>query len=339
MVGLSAAFRRTGADLPGGDPRPTHHAEMEGWFWRITAPDAGRVVVALCGINRHADGPWATTAIAVHPGAVTRSAALPDAAASDTAFEVVVPGHLDAGPSHLRSSIDDVELDVALADLREWPLRLGGGGLFSAVPWLSQYWHPHVLGGRASGAVSVAGERFELRDARVYAEKNWGAGFPSHWWWGEAHDFDDGADVCVAFGGGHLQAGPVGADVGGCVMRVGARVLRFAPPAALVRSHVDLESGRWTVVARRPGWRLDVDGHGDGRMPHVLPVPVPSERRNIDTDLEHLAGRMTVTLQRRGHVVYRGTSHLAGLEIGTTDDALAARQRAAVTPVLFDGLV
>jgi len=339
LLQLRSAFRRTGADLPGGDPRPTHDAEMEGWFWRFTDPTNGRVVVALCGINRHPDGAWATLAIAAHPDRVTRAAAVPGASASETVYEVVVPHHLDAGAGHVRTAVDDVELDVVLSDLRRWPLRLGGGGVFSTVPWLSQYWHPHVLGGRANGTVSVGGERYELRDAGVYAEKNWGAGFPTHWWWGEAHDFDDGADVCVAFGGGHLRAGPIGTNVGGCVIRLGDRVVRFAPPTALVRSHVDLDTGRWSVVARRPGWRLDVEGDGDGRMPHVLPVPVPSERRNIDTDLEHLAGRMTVTLQRKGDVVYRGTSHLAGLEVGTTDDRLAARQRAAFAPARVEGHV
>ena len=58
LTGLVAAYRRTGADLPGGDPRPTHHAEMEGWFWRCTDVRRDRVVVALCGINRQAAGDW-----------------------------------------------------------------------------------------------------------------------------------------------------------------------------------------------------------------------------------------------------------------------------------------
>ena len=33
---LVAAYRRTGADVPFGDPVPSHGAEMEGWFWRVT---------------------------------------------------------------------------------------------------------------------------------------------------------------------------------------------------------------------------------------------------------------------------------------------------------------
>ena len=29
-------YRRTGADVPFGDPLPSHGTEMEGWFWRVT---------------------------------------------------------------------------------------------------------------------------------------------------------------------------------------------------------------------------------------------------------------------------------------------------------------
>ena len=38
---LVAAYRRTGADLPFGDPLPSHGSEMEGWFWRVTDSASG----------------------------------------------------------------------------------------------------------------------------------------------------------------------------------------------------------------------------------------------------------------------------------------------------------
>ena len=79
---LAAAYRRTGADVPYGDPLPSHGTEMEGWFWRFTDQTSGRVVVALCGVNRHPGGDWATVAVAVHPGQVVRSAVLDLADAS-----------------------------------------------------------------------------------------------------------------------------------------------------------------------------------------------------------------------------------------------------------------
>ena len=46
----------------------------------------------------------------------------------------------------------------------------------------------------------------------------------------------------------------------------------------------------------------------------MLPVPLPAERRNIGTDLEHLAGHLSLEIS--GRVQYRGETDLAGLEIG-----------------------
>jgi hypothetical protein len=100
---LDALYRRTGANLPYSDPRPSHGAQMEGYFWRVTDVESSRVI---------------------------------------------------------------------------------------------------------------------FHDAEIYAEKNWGAGFPERWWWGQAQGFEH-PDVCVAFGGGRLTAGPLAITVGGVVVRVG----------------------------------------------------------------------------------------------------------------------
>ena len=99
--------------------------------------------------------------------------------------------------------------------------------------------------------------------------------------------------------------------VGGAVVRIGDEVLRFAPPLSSVRSSTD--GTRWEVTARdhRCNLRLVDVGPGD---PHVLPVPIPAERRNVDTDFEYLAAHMTIKLT--GAVRYSGESHLAGVETG-----------------------
>jgi len=285
---------------------------MEGYFWRITDVAAGRVLVVLCGVNRHPDGDWATVAVAAHPGGFVRSAVLDGAHASADEFRV------EAGDGAFAATATEVHVDLgsdACADLTlgrpvEWPLALGAGGLFSAMPFLGQYWHPHLLGGEASGTASIGGQAWEFAGAEVYAEKNWGAGFPEKWWWGQAQGFDR-PDVCVAFGGGRLTAGPLAVNVGGVVVRVGAHVVRLAPPFS--RVHSDTDGRRWEVRAHGHGYRVHIVGTGVGE-PHVLPVPLPAQRRNIDTDFEHLAGHLTLRVS--GRLDYVGESDLAALEIG-----------------------
>jgi hypothetical protein len=102
--------------------------------------------------------------------------------------------------------------------------------------------------------------------------------------------------------------------VSGVVVRLGDRVIRITPPSP-VRSEVT--PGRWSLRARSLRWQVDLDGDGTALEPHVLPVPLPAERRNVDTDFEHLAGRLHCVVRERGKVVFDGTSELAGLEIGS----------------------
>jgi tocopherol cyclase len=302
--------------VPFGDPLPSHGTEMEGWFWRLSDPVDGRVVVALCSANRHHDGDWSTAAIALHPGGVVRSAAIDSVSADRERLSVIAQSGadtVDASGDRLRMVLGDTEVDLTFEDAYDWPKAFGGGGVFSSVPFLNQYWHPYRLGGRASGTVACGDQCWTFTDATFYCERNWGSGFPRRWWWGQAHDFN-GADVCVAFSGGLLELGPLSRDVTGVVVRLGDRVLRITPPA-LVSCTCDGE--RWRIDARAVRYRVELDGRGDGMEPHVLPVPLPAERRNIDADYEYLAGSLRCTVRDWGRTIFNGTSELAGLEIGS----------------------
>ncbi|MDA0250699.1 MAG: tocopherol cyclase family protein [Actinomycetota bacterium] len=313
---LVNAYRRTGADIPFGNPLPSHGTEMEGWFWRVSDEASGRVLIALCSVNRHPDGDWSTTAVGVHPGGVVRSAALSGARAEDAPFRVTAGDHagtFTVGADRVRFELGDLTLSMEFADRVLWPKAFGGGGMFSAIPCLNQYWHPYYLGGRASGTVAYAGDSWTFENAKLYAERNWGAGFPLRWWWGQAHDFGD-ADVCVAFSGGLLSLGPIARDVNGVVIRVGTKVIRMTPPL-LVRSRVG--DNQWSIRGRSPRYEIELEGDGRHLPPHVLPVPLPGERRNIDTDFEHLGGRLHCIVRESGRVLFEGTSELAALEVGS----------------------
>lgn len=313
-------YRRTGADVPYGNPLPSHGTEMEGWFWRVSDEAAGRALIALCSVNRHPDGDWSTAAVGVHPGLTVRSGALPGAQARQSPFSVTAGDDTDGfvvSADRVRFSLGDLKLDLRIHDPHTWPKAFGGGGVFSAIPFLNQYWHPYYLGGRASGTVTYGSESWSFTDAKLYAERNWGAGFPLRWWWGQAHDFGGSSperDVCVAFSGGLLSLGPVARDVNGVVVRLGSKVIRMTPPV-LVRSWIG--DNRWLLRGRSLRYQVELEGDGTHLPPHVLPVPLPGERRNIDTDFEHLGGRLRCTVREFGRVLFDGTSELAGLEVGT----------------------
>ncbi len=200
---------------------------------------------------------------------------------------------------------------MTLTDRLPWPHPLfGGSSWFQTVAGLNQYWHPWLLGGRASGVVEVDGDRWEFADAQVYGEKNWGkGGFPDSWWWGQAHGFAE-PDACVAFAGGEVHAGALRTEVTALVVRLpDGTVARLGNP---VTSPVTARVGEdtWQLRGRSAGWRIDVDAHAPLAAAHVLPVPLPAEHRNTPGALEHLSGDLSVTVRHRGRVLWRGTSHL-----------------------------
>jgi tocopherol cyclase len=310
---MLAAYRRTGADPPFGDPRGYHGVGMEGHFWRITQPATGAVVVAIVAISRDAAGrPWAMASLAAHPGGEVRSATLPQAWASPRGLALRAGDAVAADERSLRVTLGpDARLDVAFADPLPWPRRAFGAlGPAHAIPGLSQYWHPWLLRARVSGAARVGAAEIDLDGAVAYAEKNWGAGgMPPSWWWGQAHGFDR-PDACVAFAGGRAGIGPVRTTATALVVALGQVRTVVRPPRPL------------SVAVDESGWRLsgggiEVEGHADGVTPHLLPVPVPHERRRLDDWApQHLTGTLRLRVSRRGRTQYEGTSNLAGLELG-----------------------
>ena len=320
---MLASYRRTGADLPFGDPRAPHGVAMEGSFWRVTDVAAGVALVVFVAVNRPPHGaPWATVGLAGHPGGFSRTAAVHGAVAAGPGAALCAE---EDGRTVLRAGARSLEVDlgpeaqvhIALAGAVEWPRRAFGGiGPAQMLPHLSQYWHPWLLHARASGTAVIGERTVRLDGARAYAEKSWGAGgFPARWWWGQAHDFADRDDVCVAFAGGAARAAGVPVTATSIVVRAGEEVVRLTrPPAAL---QIAAGGGRWRLAGRSARHAIVLEGHADGNEPHLLPVPVPAQRRNEeDVAAQHLAGELRVALRRGRRTVYAGSSPLAGLERG-----------------------
>jgi tocopherol cyclase len=321
---MLALYRRTGADLPFADPRGYHGVAMEGYFWRLTHVASGTVLIVLASINRDRDGAtWGTVGLAGHPGAFARSAAVAQASGERRGLGVWAGEggrtcvradasslHVDLGP--------DARVDVRFEDAVHWPrAAFGGIGAAQSIPALSQYWHPHLLGGRVVGTATVAGRRLDLDGATVYGEKNWGrGGFPPAWWWGQAHGFAR-EDVCVAFAGGRAGIGPLKVLSTSLVVRVGDDVVRAVRP--LHPMHVDVGYRGWHLRARTARHTIELDGQANGTPPHALPIPIAAERRNLEgAAAQYLASEVRLHVRRGRRTLFRGESALAGLERGSS---------------------
>jgi hypothetical protein len=329
-----AAYRRTGADLPFGDPRGHHGTNFEGYFWRITHAASRTVIVVLAGVNRDASGStWGTLGLAAHPGGFVRDAAVARAHASRHGLHI--GGRGAPHGAELRVTGDrlalvlgrDTRVDIALTEHAHWPRRVFGGiGPAQMLPGLSQYWHPHLLTAGVTGSARIDGREIDLDGATAYAEKNWGpGGFPDAWWWGQAHGFDD-VGACVAFAGGHATVGPFGTIATALAVRAGDELVHFVRPLTPIGVQVGADG--WRLRARGPRHRVEIEAHPNGTAPHLLPVPLPAARRHLpDAAAQHLAGHLRLTIHRGRRLRYRGETTLAGLERGSTygDSGLPVR--------------
>ncbi|MFN8098214.1 MAG: tocopherol cyclase family protein [Dermatophilaceae bacterium] len=334
---LHARYRATGADLPFGDPLHAHGLAMEGYFWRLT--HEGRSLIALIGVNAPSDGspPWATLGLADSDGFL-RTMAADSGWADPSALGARSGSAFEASADRVRVDLDpDARCEFVIRDPVRWPNRVvGGSSGFHVVPGLNQYWHPWLLGGRADGWAVLDEKRWDFRGAQVYAEKNWGrGGFPDAWWWGQAQGFDD-PDACVAFAGGLVHAGPLRTTVTALVVRLpGGAVVRLGNPG-ISPVRADVTDERWLLHGRGGGWRIVVEGRAPLGDAHVLPVPLPDERRNTAGDLEHLAGDLRIEVRHRGTLVWSGHSPVAALEHGGLARAEAELRRRGIPPGVVD---
>ena len=318
---MLSRYRATGADLPFSDPCRAHGVATEGYFWRLTDDRARRTIIAMCAINRDADGrEWAFVGLAAQPGNFARYAVVPTAGADSRRLGLWAGvGILRADGEHLHIDLGpDAMLRVRLDGAAGWrrPRAYGALGVAHAIPALGQYWHPHGLGADATGVAVLGGVRIALADARVYAEKNWShSGFPDTWWWGQAHSFTGRADVCAAFAGGDVRVGGVPLSATAVVVRIGERIVRFGNPLlAPVRARVGED--RWALRGTSARYTVEIEGRADPGEAHVLPVPLPAQRTHVPGSLQHLDASMRLVLRRHGRVLFAGESTLAGLEHG-----------------------
>jgi hypothetical protein len=208
----------------------------------------------------------------------------------------VIAGPLRADDRSLRVDLGP-GLFVQWDRPRTWNRPLGPLGLAQTIPFLGQYWAPWLLGARVTGGL---GSR-ALDGAHAYAEKNWGAAFAEHWWWGQAE--------FAAFAGGRIH----GVAPTAIAVWTPDGIVSLAPP--LARTLTRAGNGEWHVRARSPRWSVELTGAASD--PLRLPNPIPGPERRLEVRSRHyLRGRVELHVRRGRRTWFKGESATAALEDG-----------------------
>eukprot|EP00172_Hildenbrandia_rubra_P000684 Plantae.Rhodophyta-Hildenbrandia_rubra.ctg13751.p1 GENE.Plantae.Rhodophyta-Hildenbrandia_rubra.ctg13751~~Plantae.Rhodophyta-Hildenbrandia_rubra.ctg13751.p1 ORF type:complete len:422 (-),score=63.91 Plantae.Rhodophyta-Hildenbrandia_rubra.ctg13751:618-1883(-) len=155
------------------------------------------------------------------------------------------------------------------------------------LPVFEPGWQVLLGHGKGWGYVEWKGKRWEFKDAAVYAEKNWGKGFPEKWWWLQSNRWDGEGDLAVTAAGGLRGIWPRGSEeVGLLAVHYRGEFYEFGNWCCDELSWNVKPWGRWEARARsESGYRVRIvaetsdTGHyfngpsTDGKLPEVRDAP------------------------------------------------------------------
>jgi tocopherol cyclase len=208
----------------------------------------------------------------------------------------------------LRSTVDTAAWAFGITPTAGWgdapPARQRAtAGWLAALPVFEPHWQVCMARGLATGWFEWGGERYDFKDAPAYAEKNWGGGFPSRWWWVQCDAWAGDADAALtAVGARRRLPTPPGLppqweDVGMVGLHVAGRFFELVPWAGDVGWDVD-PWGRWRCAAENETHAVEVEAvcRADG-----TPLRAPTADRGLAVLCrDSFAGRLTVRLYEKG---------------------------------------
>jgi len=212
-----------------------------------------------------------------------------------------------------------VEFDLRLQPEIGWGGDLMTARQYSTGGWLAAFpvFEPHyqvlISRGVASGTIQLISlkgrdEVHTFQNATIYLEKNWGASFPSRWWWTQANTFPL-VDLCVTATGARrkLPLTNEEEEVALVALHWNKEFLPFPNVEWTVRW------GRWQVEGHYEDYKVTLTGLCSDEG---MPIRCPTATGMKETAIETYRGRLAVKLYKRGKLVLDTSTTNACLEIG-----------------------
>ena len=206
-------------------------SRFEGYYWRFAGADWS--VCAIAGVCRDARGTWAMVTLASEPDGFERTEIVDVASIGRDRLR---RGRRTAAGRRDVAARGD--LGPGSGGALRGAARTGRGAVRPARPGADGPVARPVLGAASARRprVRLATASRSLDGADVYAEKNWGAAFADHWWWGQGPG--------VAFAGGRIH----GVAPTAVVAWTPDGVVSLAPPFA--RTVARAGGGEWHIRAK-----------------------------------------------------------------------------------------
>ncbi len=201
--------------------------------------------------------------------------------------------------------------------------QIGWGGYdgarqYSTAGWLAAFpvFEPHyqvlISKGKTMGSFTLLSRNgarhcYDLNEANMYLEKNWGGSFPSQWWWIQANTFK--SDLCVT-----STAGRRGVPILGQEEEVGLIGLHwngdFLP---FPNVSWDVRWGQWRITGQYNEYSVILTGTCDTEG-FAVNCPTSSGMEPVARETFH--GTLRVQLYKNGNILLDDFTDEACLELG-----------------------
>lgn len=133
-------------------------------------------------------------------------------------------------------------------------------GWLSFLPLFDPGWQILLAQGVATGELEWRGKKYNLDQALVYAEKNWGRSFPSQWFWLQANHFSNypGLSITAAAGERIVLGRPE--EVGLVGIHHQGNFYEFGPGNSKLTWNV-AQWGSWQLTAVNSNYWLELSGY------------------------------------------------------------------------------
>jgi tocopherol cyclase len=241
--------------------------------------------------------------------------------------------HVEIGPNRFDAQGLSVDLDDGSLTVKG-TLRFDGVvafprsfwspgvmGPFSFVPGMECYHGIVNIRHRIHGEIAVGGRTHLFEGGEGYIEKDWGRSFPEAWVWVQANHFPD-SDASFLFSIADIPWGRRSFTGFLCFLLHRGHLYRFATYNRSRILHVEREGTVVRAQVKGPAGVLSFTA--DRGVAGILRAP---KNGNMEREIEEsLAAEIAVRLSdRRGKVLFEGSSHRAGMEIGGDVDRIFRR--------------
>lgn len=202
-------------------------------------------------------------------------------------------------------------IDITLSEQVYYPvtaLHPGIMGPFRFAPFMECYHGIHVVTSKAQGSVTIKGETYQLDDAKLYIEKDWGRSFPKEWIWLEASSFEED-DVHMMLSIANIPW--IGKSFNGHLGYVWLGNIKIG--LGTYRNSyftLDEEGDLLTITVGKGKYHIVITAKQ--RMPIDLIAPsLGNMTRHMKEDLN---GLITLEVYHDSVLIYQGASEFAGIE-------------------------